>query len=214
LQFHRQITWQHADPLPVPTFAGSIWFPRARHLLAGTSAAGAPFVLQENHRQTELPMPRSLLVISGAVLLAAGFAHAAGAMSRKAALAEIETTRRLNMEQAALNKRALPPQPKLAQLPPRAAPTTKVETHARDAMVPVSALVDPPRDIAIATVRDAGGTVVGAVQRVELAGSGAPSRLEVAMLSDQDHLVSLDASRLRYDAQTNEVRMSRRVATN
>jgi glucose/arabinose dehydrogenase len=159
-------------------------------------------------------MPRFLLTICGAALLAASFAHTAGAVSRKAAFAEIEATRRLNMEQAALNRRALPPEPTLAQLPPRAAPIAKVETRAQGAMVPVSALTNPPRDIAIATVRDAGGTVVGAVQRVELASSGAPSRLEVAMLSDQDHLVSLDASRLRYDAQTNEVRMSRQVATN
>jgi hypothetical protein len=34
------------------------------------------------------------------------------------------------------------------------------------------------------------------------------------MLSDQDHLVSLDASGLQYDAQANEVRMTRQVAGN
>jgi hypothetical protein len=120
------------------------------------------------------------------------------------------------MEQAALNRRALPPEPMLEQLPPKAAPTAKVETHAQGAppMVPVATLTNPPGDLAIATVRDCDGMVVGAVQRVDLARSGAPSRLEVAMLSDQDHLVSLDAGGLQYDAQANEVRMTRQIASN
>lgn len=165
-------------------------------------------------------MSRSLLALCSAMVLATSFAQNAAAASRKSALAEVEATRRLNMEQAALNKRALPPEPVLAQLPPSAAPTAKVETRAAAIqpeaaqLVPVATLTNPPKDIAIATVRDAGGTVVGAVQRVDLASTGAPSRLEVAMLSDQEHLVSLEASRLQYDAQTNEVRMSRQVASN
>lgn len=165
-------------------------------------------------------MPRSLLTFCSAMVLAASFTQtasaASSAVSRKSALAEIEATRRLNMEQAALNRRALPPEPMLEQLPPKAAPTAKVETRAQDAsrMVPVATLTNPPGDLAIATVRDSAGMVVGAVQRVDLARSGAPSRLEVAMLSDQDHLVSLDASGLQYDAQANEVRMTRQVAGN
>jgi hypothetical protein len=212
---HPQITWQHADPLPVPTFTGFDLVPASAALFGGNGRRGRTVCLAAAGNRRRAPMPRSLFIICGAAVLAASLAQTAGAVSRKTALAEIEATRRLNMEQAALNKRALPPEPVPAQLPPSAAPTAKVETRAGStALVPVATLTNPPKDIAIATVRDAGGTVVGAVQRVELASSGAPSRLDVAMLSDQDHLVSLDASRLQYDAQTNEVRMSRRAVRN
>jgi hypothetical protein len=76
------------------------------------------------------------------------------------------------------------------------------------APVPLSKLAHPPDELAIAGVRGTDGRLVGAVQRVVLARDGAPVRVAVAMLNDQDHLVSLDASRLSYDAQNNEIRLT------
>lgn len=155
-------------------------------------------------------MPRrALFAFFTATVLSAGFAHSVQA---RVNLKEIEETRRLNLEQTALNKRALPPRPELAQLPPRAAPTMKVDTQPAGGTETVAALANPPKDIGIANVRDASGRIVGAVQRVDLGKDGKPVQVEVALLSDQDHLVSLNADTLGYDAAKNEITVPRRLS--
>ena len=73
------------------------------------------------------------------------------------------------------------------------------------------ALPHPPDDIATANVRDADGRIVGAVQRVVMKKDGMPIRIAVALLGDPDHLVSLDAPRLRYDVKRNEIRLPRQT---
>ncbi len=75
------------------------------------------------------------------------------------------------------------------------------------ALVPLSELGHPPTDLAVAGVRATDGRLVGAVQSVVLAKDGSPARIAVAMLDDPDHLVSLDAGRLRYDATGNEIHL-------
>lgn len=60
-----------------------------------------------------------------------------------------------------------------------------------------------PDRVATARVTDADGTVIGAVQKVELR-DGKPARLEVALLAS-GNTVTLDASTVRYDAGTNVV---------
>ncbi len=77
----------------------------------------------------------------------------------------------------------------------------------RDALVLLSDLAHPPADLAAAGVRATDGRLVGAVQSVVLAKDGSPARIAVAMLDDQDHLVSLDAGGLRYDAKGNEIHL-------
>ena len=98
--------------------------------------------------------------------------------------------------------------------PATAAPVTGKEMRHPGSLVPVMALPHPPDDIATANVRDADGRIVGAVQRVVMKKDGMPIRIAVALLGDPDHLVSLDAPRLRYDLNRNEIRLPRQVIGN
>ena len=69
--------------------------------------------------------------------------------------------------------------------------------------VPLNSVANPPDRVANARVTDADGTVIGAVQKVELR-NGRPTRLDVALLGSEN-TVSLDAATVRYDASTNIV---------
>ena len=69
----------------------------------------------------------------------------------------------------------------------------------------LSTINHPPMQIGTANVVDVNGRVVGAVQRVEVTPDGKPSHVAVALLSNQDKLLVLDASKLRYDADTNQI---------
>jgi len=70
---------------------------------------------------------------------------------------------------------------------------------------PLAAISTLPTRIASANVKDASGTIVGAVQRVELAADGTATRVDVALIGRKDHIISLDPSQLTYDAVKNEI---------
>ena len=69
--------------------------------------------------------------------------------------------------------------------------------------VPLNKVDNVPDRVANARVTDADGTVIGAVQRVELR-NGRPTRLDIALLGNEN-LVSVEASTVRYDADNNVV---------
>jgi hypothetical protein len=71
------------------------------------------------------------------------------------------------------------------------------------APAPLSQMDNVPDRVATARVTDADGTVIGAVQRVELR-DGKPTRLDIALLGSEN-TVTVDASTVRYDAGTNVV---------
>ena len=68
----------------------------------------------------------------------------------------------------------------------------------------LNSLPNPPDKIATARVVDDKGTVVGAVQKVEMDQSGKPIRVDIALLGS-DQIVALDSARLSYDASNNVV---------
>ncbi len=137
-------------------------------------------------------------------LLIGGTALAMLAAVPALASSEIETTRQLNLQAA---RAAAPSQPspadKAAQaMPPSAAPTMPVQTAAE---TPLSEMRNPPRKIAIANVLDSSGTIVGAVQKVEVSPQGQPTKVAVALLGKGDKLVVLDADSVTYDPAKNEI---------
>jgi hypothetical protein len=69
--------------------------------------------------------------------------------------------------------------------------------------VPLNQVQNVPDRVANARVTDADGTVIGLVQKVELRG-GKPTRLDIALLGSEN-TVTLDASTVRYDADTNVI---------
>jgi len=69
--------------------------------------------------------------------------------------------------------------------------------------VPLNQVDNVPDRVATARVTDADGTVIGAVQKVELR-DGKPTRLDVALLGS-GNTVTLDASTVRYDTGNNVV---------
>ena len=71
--------------------------------------------------------------------------------------------------------------------------------------VALSAVNNPDTRIANANVRDTNGQIVGAVQRVNLDAQGMPATVSVAMLGGGDKLVLLNAGKVKYDADRNEV---------
>jgi hypothetical protein len=71
------------------------------------------------------------------------------------------------------------------------------------APVPLNQVDNPPDRVATARVTDADGTVIGAVQKVELR-NGKPTHVDVALLGS-DNTVTLDAATVRYDSGTNVV---------
>ena len=69
----------------------------------------------------------------------------------------------------------------------------------------LSSISHPPLEIATANVLDANGQIVGAVQRVEVTPDGRPTEVAVALMSDQDKLLVLNAGKVRYDADKNQI---------
>ena len=69
----------------------------------------------------------------------------------------------------------------------------------------LSTISHPPMQIGTANVVDSSGQVVGAVQRVEVTPDGKPTEVAIALMSNQDHLVVLDAGKVQYDASTNRI---------
>jgi hypothetical protein len=69
---------------------------------------------------------------------------------------------------------------------------------------PLSTMTNPPAKIADASIADETGTIVGAMQRVNLL-SGKPTSAEIALLGSQDHLVIVDAAQMTYDPASNIV---------
>jgi hypothetical protein len=65
----------------------------------------------------------------------------------------------------------------------------------------LNSLSDPPPQIATARVVDATGTVVGSVQKVDIAG-GKPSDVQIALLGSEQ-VVALDAGKVSYDLSNN-----------
>lgn len=78
-------------------------------------------------------------------------------------------------------------------------------TPAFAALVPLSSIENPPLTIANANVRDTNGRVIGAVQRVDLNTQGMPAKVSVALLGPNEKVKVLDASRVAYDAERNEI---------
>jgi hypothetical protein len=76
--------------------------------------------------------------------------------------------------------------------------------NAASGQAPLSTLTNPPAQIADASIADENGTVVGAMQRVNLMG-GKPTSAEIALLGAQDHLVIVDAAQMTYDPASNIV---------
>jgi len=70
------------------------------------------------------------------------------------------------------------------------------------APIALNSLTNPPDKIATAKVVDDMGTVVGAVQKVDLDTSGKPAKVEIALLGS-DRIIALDSSRLSYDEPNN-----------
>jgi hypothetical protein len=73
------------------------------------------------------------------------------------------------------------------------------------ASAPLSSVANPPSKIAIASVRDSGGKVVGAVQRVDLSPTGAPAKVTIALIGKVDREVVLDAASVTYIPAKNEI---------
>ena len=69
----------------------------------------------------------------------------------------------------------------------------------------LSSINHPPLQIGTANVVDASGQIVGAVQRVEVTPDGKPTEVAVALMSDQDKLLVLNAGTVRYDADKNQI---------
>lgn len=72
--------------------------------------------------------------------------------------------------------------------------------------VPLNQVQNVPDRVATARVTDADGTIIGAVQKVELR-NGKPTKLDIALLGSEN-TVTVDAATVRYDADTNIVASS------
>jgi hypothetical protein len=151
-------------------------------------------------------------ILAGAALALFSVPAFAGHSSR----AEQEATRLLNI-QAAQSGAANNPEPKVAvidaskpgNVPPSAAPTSRIETsaitQASAAILPLSQVSNPSARIATANVLNADGKTIGAVQRVEIAPNGTPSKVDVALLGTQEKTVELDARNVLYDPAGNTI---------
>lgn len=151
--------------------------------------------------------------------LAAGAALAflsAPALAGHSSRADRETTRQLNLEAAragAVNN----PEPSVAvndmsrpgMVPPSAAPTVKVQTgdgaSSAPARMPLSQVTNPSSRIAVANVLNADGKTIGAVQKVEIAPNGNPTKLDIALIGKEEKILQLDARNVIYDPAGNTI---------
>ena len=129
---------------------------------------------------------RNFVMAGAAGLLLATAAHAG-----QSTASEREQTRQLNLQSA--------PQS------PMPGPTVASVSPAPDfAPIALNSLPNPPDKIATARVVDETGTVVGAVQKVNLDAGGKPSSVEIALLGS-DRVIALDSVHLSYDQSNNVV---------
>ena len=168
-------------------------------------------------------MPRYFagLALFGPVLLLGSALLAAPASARSNA-AERAETRQLNREAAenarAHNSPAYTVKNAAANMPdntpPAAAPTATVKVAATEppaepltagSTQPLTSVANPPDKIATANVFDRSGTLIGAVQKVELGAGGMPTDLNVALLGTAERIVTLDAARVQYDPSENRI---------
>jgi hypothetical protein len=84
------------------------------------------------------------------------------------------------------------------------APTANGDASVVMAPMALNSLSNPPAKIATAPVADESGTVVGAVQKVELDAGGKPVNVEIALLGS-NRIVVLDSGQLSYDVSNNVV---------
>jgi hypothetical protein len=88
--------------------------------------------------------------------------------------------------------------------PAIATPASLLATAAVSATV-LSSVSNPPSKISIASVMDATGQTVGAVETVETNADGMPIRLRVALTGKEGKSVDLDAGSVRYDPVKNVI---------
>lgn len=157
--------------------------------------------------------------IAGAALLLLAAAAPAGAAS--SSRAEREMTRQLNIQAAQSaqqsNERSIAVKDAAAQsptgAPPAAAPTARVQTTAMaqpqtgGMAVPtaLASITNPPTRISTAQVLDKNGTVVGAVQRIEVTPTGTPTSVAFTLSGKRARTVVLDAATVSYDPARNEI---------
>ena len=98
-----------------------------------------------------------------------------------------------------------PPEPAESMMAATAVPTPlSMPGQLADASVALTSLSNPPNDIATAKVVDDKGSIVGAVQKVELDAAGKPTNVEIALLGT-DHIIAMNPQDLRYDTVNNVV---------
>jgi hypothetical protein len=69
----------------------------------------------------------------------------------------------------------------------------------------LSSINHPPMQIGTANLVDVNGQIVGAVQRVEVTPDGKPTEVAVALMGDQEKMLVINADKLRYDADRNQI---------
>ena len=164
---------------------------------------------------------RTPLMTGAALMLLA--AAASPALAGRSTASEREATRQLNLqaaEQARGSQTAqtgVTAEPQVADAsaglpansPPAAAPTAKVQTAAAEpvstAAAPLSEITNPPAKVGVANVKDNSGTIIGAVQRVEVTPQGQPTKVAVALIGKDEKLVVLDADKVTYDQGSNVI---------
>lgn len=162
-------------------------------------------------------------LMTGAALILLATA-ASPAMAGHSTAAEREATRQLNLQaneqargtQPAATAQAAQPQVADATIgmpansPPAAAPTAKVQTASAEPVstapaAPLSEISNPPAKVGVANVKDNRGTIIGAVQRVEVTPQGQPTKVAVALIGKDEKMVVLDADKVTYDQGSNEI---------
>jgi len=165
---------------------------------------------------------RTPLMTGAALMLMA--AAASPALAGRSTASEREATRQLNLqaaEQARGSQTAqtgVTAEPQVADAsaglpansPPAAAPTAKVQTAAAEPVstataAPLSEISNPPAKVGVANVKDNSGTIIGAVQRVEVTPQGQPTKVAVALIGKDEKLVVLDADKVTYDQSSNVI---------
>jgi len=163
-------------------------------------------------------------LMTGAALLL--LAAASPAMAGHSTASEREATRQLNLQaaqqaggsQPAAAQTAATAEPQVADAtigmpansPPAAAPTAKVQTAAAEPVssapaAPLSQISNPPAKVGVANVKDSSGTIIGAVQRVEVTPQGQPTKVAVALIGKDEKMVVLDADKVTYDQGSNVI---------
>ena len=81
---------------------------------------------------------------------------------------------------------------------PAWAATAPDTNNSSSGMIALNSLPNPPATLATASVADAKGTVVGAVEKVVMDAGGKPVTVDITLLGSNT-VVALDASKFNYD---------------